>query len=73
MILVLRQEGLNEIISQLIVCIAFLAAVWNDSLDFGRFYPSSPATAAGMGDVCSGHCVVPVHCVPLCVPLRLCK
>lgn len=72
MILVLTQKGLNKS-CLFIVCVFLLAAVWNNSLDFGSFYPSSTATAAGMGNVCSGDCMVPVHCVPVCVPLRLCK
>lgn len=62
-----------EVLSQFTTCIPFLTAVWNNSLDFGSFYASSATTAAGMGNVCSSDCVVPVHCVPVCVSLRLCK
>lgn len=62
-----------KVLCQFIVCIPFLAAVWDNSLDFGSIYKSSTATAAGMGNVRSSDCVVPLHRVPVCVPLRLCK
>lgn len=63
-----------KILSQFILyIIPFLTAVWNNSVDFGGRYPNSTATAAGMGDVRGSDSVVPLHCVPLRVPLWVCK